>query len=97
MSHPIAKFSVVSGFKLSFGMFDVYFSAAKAPFLARFRVKRCGVHDLEMLGMSDEENQDLKNRKEVWQAAIFKVGDDVRQVIKNKLSKIILFSLVIDI
>ncbi|XP_078336365.1 phosphatidylinositol 4-kinase alpha-like [Crassostrea virginica] len=54
-------------------------SAAKAPFLARFRVKRCGVHDLEMLGMSDEENQDLKNRKEVWQAAIFKVGDDVRQ------------------
>lgn len=86
----------MSGFKLSFEMFDVYFSAAKAPFLARFRVKRCGVHDLEMLGMSDEENQDLKNRKEVWQAAIFKVGDDVRQVKGNKLiKKIILFSLVI--
>ena len=46
--------------------------------------------------MSDEENQDLKNRKEVWQAAIFKVGDDVRQVKGNKLiKKIILFALVI--
>ncbi|XP_052714253.1 phosphatidylinositol 4-kinase alpha-like isoform X6 [Crassostrea angulata] len=54
-------------------------SAAKAPFLARFRVQRCGVHDLEMLGMSEEENHGMKNSAEVWQAAIFKVGDDVRQ------------------
>ncbi|XP_056020742.1 phosphatidylinositol 4-kinase alpha-like isoform X2 [Ostrea edulis] len=54
-------------------------SAAKAPFLARFRVKRCGVHDLEMLGMSEEENLGLRMSSEIWQAAIFKVGDDVRQ------------------
>ncbi|XP_062588022.1 phosphatidylinositol 4-kinase alpha-like isoform X3 [Saccostrea cucullata] len=54
-------------------------SAAKAPFLARFRVKRCGVHDLEMLGMSDEDNPAISTSLEYWQAAIFKVGDDVRQ------------------
>lgn len=48
--------------------------------MARFLVQRCGVHDLEMLGMSEEENHGMKNSAEVWQAAIFKVGDDVRQV-----------------
>ncbi|CAI5445845.1 unnamed protein product [Caenorhabditis angaria] len=66
-------------------------SAAKAPFLARFRVKRCGVRELERSGLAAQsdgkKNQDcdLEELKKVqdsrvcWQAAIFKVGDDVRQ------------------
>ena len=65
-------------------------SAAKAPFLARFRVLRCGLHELEHRGLtadassssatSNNNNAEtgLTNRL-VWQAAIFKVGDDVRQ------------------
>lgn len=61
------------------------FSAAKAPFLARFKVKRCGVKELETLGMSSSSSStiDVKGNVEPavdWQAAIFKVGDDVRQV-----------------
>ncbi|CAD6198558.1 unnamed protein product [Caenorhabditis auriculariae] len=69
-------------------------SAAKAPFLARFRVKRCGVQELESLGLEAQSNSkgekppktcDLSELRKVqdsrvcWQAAIFKVGDDVRQ------------------
>uniref|UniRef100_A0A8R1DKX0 1-phosphatidylinositol 4-kinase n=1 Tax=Caenorhabditis japonica TaxID=281687 RepID=A0A8R1DKX0_CAEJA len=69
-------------------------SAAKAPFLARFRVKRCGVRELERIGLqAQSENEkrsksrdcNLEELKKVqdsrvcWQAAIFKVGDDVRQ------------------
>ncbi|GMT18880.1 hypothetical protein PFISCL1PPCAC_10177 [Pristionchus fissidentatus] len=66
-------------------------SAAKAPFLARFKVKRCDVSELEKMGLAAHNNgknllTQLKsptNEEErsriVWQAAIFKVGDDVRQ------------------
>ncbi|WKY02730.1 hypothetical protein Q1695_016194 [Nippostrongylus brasiliensis] len=69
-------------------------SAAKAPFLARFKVQRCGVHELERLGLEAQSNEkgkpppqsaDLTELRKVndggtcWQAAIFKVGDDVRQ------------------
>lgn len=62
-------------------------SAAKAPYLAKFKVKRCGVTELEREGLrslSDsaedgEENPDGSQRV-CWQAAIFKVGDDCRQV-----------------
>ena len=64
-------------------------SAAKAPYLARFRVHRCGIAELEQLAM-DVSNQDsnaavqpsitLGLGVDSWQAAIFKVGDDVRQV-----------------
>ncbi|KAF8358748.1 hypothetical protein PRIPAC_93743, partial [Pristionchus pacificus] len=66
-------------------------SAAKAPFLARFKVKRCEVVELESMGLSAHNNgknvlTQLKNptseeerSRIVWQAAIFKVGDDVRQ------------------
>lgn len=93
-------------------------SAAKAPFLARFKVRKCGIRALENLAMNNDSGLDsspkqsassqkeigsASNRNcssssnksppssptkalsapplgmEVYQAAIFKVGDDVRQ------------------
>ncbi|XP_053375288.1 phosphatidylinositol 4-kinase alpha-like [Mercenaria mercenaria] len=57
-------------------------SAAKAPFLARFKVKPCGIHQLEDLGLSNTEDEEYNRQHStamVWQACIFKVGDDVRQ------------------
>ncbi|XP_066116041.1 phosphatidylinositol 4-kinase alpha [Saccopteryx bilineata] len=61
-------------------------SAAKAPYLAKFKVKRCGVSELEKEGLrccSDSEDQygtqEADGQKVSWQAAIFKVGDDCRQ------------------
>ncbi|CAD5119038.1 DgyrCDS7687 [Dimorphilus gyrociliatus] len=57
-------------------------SAAKAPYLARFVVRKCKVKDLEKIGMS---RGDLTKElaaglgPEKMQGAIFKVGDDVRQ------------------
>ena len=56
-------------------------SAAKAPFLARFRVQPCGIQQLENLGMSDDaaNTKDTPSSDTKWQACIFKVGDDVRQ------------------
>ncbi|CAJ0959757.1 unnamed protein product, partial [Mesorhabditis belari] len=69
-------------------------SAAKAPFLARFKVMRCGASELERLGLMAQSGEkgkkppqqaDLHELAKVqdsrvcWQAAIFKVGDDVRQ------------------
>jgi phosphatidylinositol 4-kinase len=76
-----------------------FHSAAKAPFLARFRVKKCGVRELENLGLKDlssalpseasssslaamtngVDSQPSSQPSKVWQACIFKVGDDVRQ------------------
>lgn len=63
-------------------------SAAKAPYLARFRVHRCGIAELETAAMDVSNNQSQATSPgqptislgvESWQAAIFKVGDDVRQ------------------
>ncbi|XP_043837089.1 phosphatidylinositol 4-kinase alpha isoform X1 [Dromiciops gliroides] len=61
-------------------------SAAKAPYLAKFKVKRCGVSELEKEGMryssdfvTSNEEEDENSGKICWQAAIFKVGDDCRQ------------------
>ncbi|KAK7873127.1 hypothetical protein R5R35_006354 [Gryllus longicercus] len=71
-------------------------SAAKAPYLARFRVRRCGINELENLAMAVSQQGNISNMlmnmasqtpnkegdglsTELWQAAIFKVGDDVRQ------------------
>lgn len=58
-------------------------SAAKAPFLARFKVQRYGINELENIALAVSTNGKVENKKEAedqtWQAAIFKVGDDVRQ------------------
>ncbi|XP_041971459.1 phosphatidylinositol 4-kinase alpha isoform X3 [Aricia agestis] len=64
-------------------------SAAKAPYLARFRVRKYGIDEMEAVAMAvaagenppAEEGKDrfTSMAAETWQAAIFKVGDDVRQ------------------
>ncbi|KAL1836941.1 hypothetical protein VTJ49DRAFT_4454 [Mycothermus thermophilus] len=60
-------------------------SHAKAPFMATFRIKKNkgGVEEAEeMLGEGGQGNKHSgaqTNTVEVWQSAIFKVGDDCRQ------------------
>ncbi|XP_059048933.1 phosphatidylinositol 4-kinase alpha [Achroia grisella] len=64
-------------------------SAAKAPYLARFRVRKYGIAEMESVAMAvasgeeppAEEGKDKYTSiaAETWQAALFKVGDDVRQ------------------
>ena len=62
-----------------------YFSAAKAPYLARFRVRKCGINELEQTAMAIS-NQQTSGKTgqfvdsssmmglDTWQAAIFKVN-----------------------
>jgi len=58
-------------------------SAAKAPFLARFQVRKCGIQELEDLNTSDEtdnlSDQNVEHGETYTLGCIFKVGDDVRQ------------------
>ncbi|XP_072934257.1 phosphatidylinositol 4-kinase alpha [Epargyreus clarus] len=64
-------------------------SAAKAPYLARFRVRKYGIAEMESVAMAIASGEDVPSEEgkdrytsiaaETWQAAIFKVGDDVRQ------------------
>ncbi|XP_050667764.1 phosphatidylinositol 4-kinase alpha isoform X1 [Leptidea sinapis] len=64
-------------------------SAAKAPYLARFRVRKYGIEEMETVAMALSKGEDPPAEEgrdrytsivhETWQAAIFKVGDDVRQ------------------
>ncbi|KAI1713438.1 phosphatidylinositol 3- and 4-kinase domain-containing protein [Ditylenchus destructor] len=68
-------------------------SAAKAPFLARFKIRHSGVKEVEKIAMARTKNNSesllstlTKDSSWVggkdaigWKAAIFKVGDDVRQ------------------
>ncbi|KAL1668533.1 hypothetical protein GGF50DRAFT_96468 [Schizophyllum commune] len=57
-------------------------SHAKAPFMATFKVRKEGVvinEDPDSLLDSDGAGQEQKREYEVWQQAIFKVGDDCRQ------------------
>lgn len=60
-------------------------SAAKAPFLAKFSVQKCGINELESVGLhGSAEITEIPRRKKknviTNEACIFKVGDDVRQV-----------------
>jgi len=64
-------------------------SAAKAPYLAKFKVQRYGIEKLEKHGLEFETSLGVKSpgvkscgsssEDSYWQAAIFKVGDDCRQ------------------
>jgi len=55
-------------------------SAAKAPYLALFQVRECGIAEVERIGTADQANVKLPTAESlVWQGVIFKVGDDCRQ------------------
>jgi hypothetical protein len=57
-------------------------SAAKAPYRATFRVQTVGIGQVERCADPDYEfMQDFS--AQYSQMAIFKVGDDVRQVLLN--------------
>ena len=58
---------------------SINFSAAKAPYRATFRVQTVGIEQVERCADPDYEFiPDFSNQYS--QMAIFKVGDDVRQV-----------------
>lgn len=87
---PSSADSIVTDMDRNFGV--PLQSAAKAPFLTRFKVIQCGINQVEQLSMdiatkakdaAAELTQHFESesamQRELWQAAIFKVGDDVRQ------------------
>lgn len=90
---PSSADSIVTDMDRNFGI--PLQSAAKAPFLTRFKVLQCGINQVEHISMKiiagdEEAMSELTKRmqisadganinRELWQAAIFKVGDDVRQ------------------
>lgn len=87
---PSSADSIVTDMDRNFGV--PLQSAAKAPFLTRFKVLQCGINQVEQMSMSiiggnSDAVAELTKRlqfessmhRELWQAAIFKVGDDVRQ------------------
>lgn len=89
---PTSADAIVTDMDRNFGI--PLQSAAKAPFLTRFKVYRCGINQVEQISMKILEGEDdciheltdyqsevkcESMNREVWQAAIFKVGDDVRQ------------------
>nr|CAD7567625.1 unnamed protein product [Timema californicum] len=59
-------------------------SAAKAPYLAMFRLRHCGIAELEKLATSVFTDTDLSGlnpcalAEEIWQGAIFKIALSVR-------------------
>lgn len=59
-------------------------SHAKAPYMATFRIQKEKVDDMEVVEeqldrVNAAGNNNQPNTYEVWQSAIFKVGDDCRQ------------------
>ncbi|KAI1383366.1 uncharacterized protein F4822DRAFT_420364 [Hypoxylon trugodes] len=58
-------------------------SHAKAPYMATFRIKKAkgGIEETEEVAQDMSKNGEapVENTIEVWQSAIFKVGDDCRQ------------------
>lgn len=52
-------------------------SHAKAPFLAKFKIRR-DVKEIDMDAV-DPDKENHYHKEDVWQGAIFKVGDDCRQ------------------
>ena len=57
-------------------------SAEKAPFRAKFKVKKFNLEELESINQSEsllQITEDTGSEEIFWQACIFKVGDDIRQ------------------
>ncbi|EGD73415.1 Pik4ca protein [Salpingoeca rosetta] len=73
---PSSPFGMITAIDYSSG--TPMQSAAKAPYLARFKVAQCTLEEIVEIGSSEEE-VDLSERDSKWLACIFKVGDDVRQ------------------
>jgi len=69
-----------------------FYSAAKAPYRATFRVQTVGIEQVERCADPDYEFMDDASNQ-YSQMAIFKVGDDVRQV-KEKSFLFSMFELI---
>ncbi|KKY13877.1 putative phosphatidylinositol 3-kinase 3 [Diplodia seriata] len=54
-------------------------SHAKAPYMATFRIRKEKTEIIPVVEDGNDEEKKEENYYEVWQSAIFKVGDDCRQ------------------